>query len=1193
MHSIGPKSQRTTRIVAAALLLVLFSVASSSAQAARIAILEFSTNSIWLEDPSARNALVRTLKDLGHEVSDVRDVSQFAAFLDPQKTDLVLYAPCEAIPDQAASAFKAYLRNGGKIVTGGGMPAWYRISQGKPVAQGDSFQRDMLGTSGLFISEHSLELTDLGKKLLGDLASLPSGNRAIRAGDDMTSLILATANKCPLVVIYRHNGDGRLMYTGSHALQNSVLNPLALGAKGRWEKVLKFLLDSPMPDMKAEMLKRTWIIGRDKTVPVKFELSNPSKKQPMNVAGEFLLIRNDVKNGKIEKPVVLKDFKIKLKPAQKGAVLSYDFAMPAPQAWGFYKLQLRTSLGQTTDSVFHVLPPCAVSFIDVDPLYPDDPDTQRDITVGIRSIASKSNFRLVVETAEDVEGPWQTVMDKAVQIRQTATSNIDQFTLKVKPQGKDLIVRAKLMSDDTEVHHAWNRIEVAKHRRALDRPDTMFRAIDGWQFEKERDEWVKTLTEWPKKYSLFRGLQPFSTNPEMHAWAKKHGFTVNTGTMLANWPEAPEWRFDDCDVRGVSAYKMMPGHCEDLSLWIVQQHSRAFFDRLVPCQSPIVNLVEAVTGYNPGQRLVGGWFGYTSEATVAYREALRGKDEGIRLQDLGGKQMKRYHLVDLYQLVYDEPLPTAKELGFKSYGEFKPINTTLGHEAGRFYSRREMLRVRLHYFLRAYLHIRRLDEISCHVRVTTPEMHFVIGHDGPLVGQITSIIYRLPYMDTHTRWLFRSAFVQAWNVTNGIERTWPLMGERFGKRIGAHEEIGGGQYSPYRTAETSFVSLFTKRAALPWRDLQVDFYTSKDRTARIAEEEAIYRGFQLAVDTDAKSVSDNADILVVTNNGAHYPSTYQGFFRWDIKTPEDRILSIGDCLARNGIQYHSWYTPLLGDLDSLQDYKTVFLVAARQMRGDLETLNKWIRQPGSKGRRLVLNHAAALQLDYTKGPKAWQMTWNDATRWKRLGLNLGKPRRGKSSKIVGPGGQELAFVEPITTVIVRVPRGAQVLWKDNKGKPVVWEQKVGDNWIVYSGLPLNNLTLSEDTNANSYRALLSLLSSWGYERDSSVKPEGWFAGRYHLSDNRLAVAIIRPEETKLAMGHYDRDDGVAKAAAKLGAVSATVSWRKAGMPGTVYAVTDAWTGEVLPQKVTVDTDGTIKLKVNVDVAKLYILTPDQ
>ena len=61
---------------------------------------------------------------------------------------------------------------------------------------------------------------------------------------------------------------------------------------------------------------------------------------------------------------------------------------------------------------------------------------------------------------------------------------------------------------------------------------------------------------------------------------------------------------------------------------------------------------------------VSHFLGYAQEAVWRHREALAGRDGGLRILEPGGKRFRRVYLPELYRDLFNEPLPTPEELGF-------------------------------------------------------------------------------------------------------------------------------------------------------------------------------------------------------------------------------------------------------------------------------------------------------------------------------------------------------------------------------------------------------------------------------------------------------------------------------------------------------------------------------------------------
>lgn len=895
-------------------------------------------------------------------------------------------------------------------------------------------------------------------------------------------------------------------------------------------------------------------------------------------------------------PVVV--FEKKLTLARNGHVKNtFTIPMPAAQEWGVYRIEFISDLGLKSSTCFQVLPPAAIAYLDLDPIYPANPADTRTVTVGIRSFLGRYPTRVLVEAQPAAGGAWTTVAEKKLEVRRTPQSNITTFAFSLAPkQGEDLRLKASIVADDGVIHTSFNRLEYADHNRALDRRPTMFRALDGSQFASETNALTNNLLQWRREMPLFRGVMVFQLPGTSRDWLRQNDFTCNYGQIITNYPMLAEWKLDDCNGAGVSAAKLMDVHAEDVTSWLVRQHSRSHFQRHLDGKPDIVNLVEAVAGYEPPgadpkrDGRYSHFLGYTPRAIPNYREALAGRDEGVRMLDPGGRTMRRYSFKEMYELTYDEALPVPQVLGFASWDDYIPYKSTSRNEGGFFGGKAEELKCRIHYYLRNYSHLKQLDDLSVNLRAFAPEIHCVIGGDGPLLGQLSSQYYRLPYIDTNSRWLFRSAYIQAQSVTYGGERTFLETAARFGRRVGVHEEIGAGQWAPYRTAETSFVSLFTKRAALPYPDLQVDFFHTLTKTYRLAEEKAMFKGFQVAVDTQATPCTAGAEILMVYNNNSYYPDNARGNYRWDLKNPEHRILTMGDFTWRAGIPSHAIETPLW-DTQLLANYRIVCLAAERYMKGDLPVVQAWLRNRQAKGRILFINHASPLQINYLNGPEIQEIQWRSQNGWGDLGLAWGQPVLTPVNTLRVMGKAAYSPAHPLPCLVVTPPPGAKTLVESERGVPVVWQLAIDANSVIYSGLPLGNISVAGDPDAVCYKVLSDLFASLGCPPVCKAAPEDWFTCGYRLNGNRLAIALINPKEEKIAMDGPYGDDGdkVEQVAAAVGVTEVEVTWNKAGVPQRTYKVRDAWNNVLLDQVVKADAAGTIRAKFKINVAKLFIL----
>ncbi len=1173
--------------------LVFVSAFTFQCDAAGKAVICDPGNTIFLENPAAVKALKTMLEQSGYQVCELSKPEEWNKALDDRNTALIVYAPCETVPESIAAKIKPFLARGGIIIIGGGMPVWYVVeTTGKPIRSGSAVQQEIADIEGGFITEPLAGLTEIGHKIMGDKINIPAGVRGITAVAPGKTLIpfATVGNTYPVVAVSYDNG-GKLFYTGSQALDRGAVDPLQ--SVNIWPALLKFL-NTPLPEVAVKVARDEWHEGLDSEVKASFILNNPFRRD-MEFSGKAVLIK-EPSFGLSQPPQKLWEQKFSL---QAGKKLNHEFTFPMPEAknWGVYRIEFISDSGVKSSTCFHVLPPAAVDYIDVDPIYPANPAEKRKITVGIRAFIPEFPAKIILAAQPMSGGDWKKIGEFQLRLQRSPKTNITVYEFDIVPSGKDLRLRATIADEKgNAIHDSYNRLEIADHNLSVDRKTTMFRALDGRQFTEEDKLLTDDLKSWRKEMPLFRGIQTFALPGNSRQWMLDNDFLCNYGQIITHFPMMQEWKLDDRNGIGISAYQLMPAHDEDVTSWLVRQHSRGIFQPFLDGKPEIINLVEAVAGYEtPGifPNRTGNhshMLGYTPKAVPNYREALTGRDEGVRMLDLGGKTARRYYFKDMYELTYNEKMPTPKSLGFSSWDNYVPYISTLQNEAGFFKDRQEELKYRIHYFLRSYCHMKQLDDLTANLRAFAPEIHCVIGHDGPLVAQVSSQYYRLPYIDTQTRWLFRSAYIHAIATTYAGERTWLETAGRFGRRVGAHEEIGGGQWAPYRTAETSFVSLFTKRAALPYHDLQVDFYHNRNKTYRVAEEKAMFRGFQLAVDTEAIPCTDQAEILTIHNNNSYYPDNYSGNYRWDLKQPEVKLITLDEFFRNNGIPYHGIETPIW-DTKLLSKYRIVCLQAERYMKGDLQNVAAWLNDSSSTGRTLFINHASPLQINFLRGPGIKNIQWNSPREWQKLGLNLGQPIRIEAKGLEFADHPPLRSNIPLTCLMVKPPQGANVLVKNENGNPIVWQYAVGKNSIIYSGLPMNNITANEDPQKVCNQILLSLFSRLKCLPVWKATPENWFACGYRLKGDKLAIALINPAEEQVAMkGPYGDDgDKVEEVAAALGSTEVGFDWYKAGTPGRTYKVRDAWTSKLLPQTVTADSEGNIKTKFKVNTAKLFFL----
>ena len=1173
-----------------------------------------------LESPEVKAKLADLGRAAGYRVEEANDLATLLERTREETPALLVWGRSEVVEDEAWALITRVFASGGAVATGGGSPFYYRVKGEQMVAQGPSVSGELTGVPAVFASGKPGRIAPYGAFIFGRDGEAPGQNRGGTEVQipgavwqplvfDADNPVIATA----FVVAYP--SGGRYFYYGADGLAfNALFNPLTAEGEKNWRTLLANFR-RPLPQIGMSSGRREFFNDGKTPLAVTVTVENPSG-QPMEIAGT-VRISPAAGFGREGEAVECGKWSPQLAPGDR---VQQTFTWQPPEnAWGVYTAEFTTREGFSKELSLQLLPPGAVDYIDVDPLYALLPSVSRKLKIGLYSFLDRYDGKLTVTVVNDND---RILYDAPVALKRTPESVMTTVEVPLGTVERDLLIRAALSDPDGKlIHDSFLRVEASAANPAMVRRDVMFRAMNGIQFVEE-PELPADLEALRDRMPLLRGLYIHQLQGDSRRWMHDHDFTLNYGLLLTDYPKIGKWGLDDRNAAGRSATEMMPGHPEDPARWLVWQHSRMYFKPILAARPEIVNLVEAVAGYQTpgtetpsdnavegeytnmsdiiaGRRLppeemagkVSHFFGYAPEAVWRHREALSARDGGLRILEPGGKNFRRVHLPELYLDLFNEPLPSAEELGFRSYDEYEPIPLGLSHENGYFLNDTELKRYQVHYLIRCYFHLKRLDDLSAYLRAFAPEVHCVIGHDGPLVAQLSDVLYRLPYLDTQTRWLFRSAYVMANDTTFGAERHWVMLGKLYGKRVGIHEEIGGGQWAPYRTEKTSFVSLFTKRAALPYRDLQVDFYHNRGKTYRVAEETAMFRGFQTAVDTGARPANDAAKLLVVETNNSHYPANYQGNYRWDLMMPPEPILSVPDFLRASGRYFHSTHTPLFTATE-LARYETVWLAAERYRHGDLGIVREWLTSPQPGTRTLILNHVGTLHSNYLSGMKMLELNAARPGDWKELGLPEAQLSKKSVASVRCADGREFRFSQPLPVILAAMPEGGVALAADPDGNALVWSVEVmPGRRIIYSGLPFNNIFESE-TDRETLYALgeAVLLSAPSLPRSYAISPERWFGMGYRLTDGSLAVALLNPAEYQLAMSPYGADgDAVEAAQAALGKTEVHFRWLRATEPLRRLRLVNAWDGSDTGVEIVADEEGSIELTLPVNAAELYFL----
>ncbi len=1133
-------------------------------------------NGPWLNQGKTVRELIPVLESSGYECRVETSPREWVKALRNPATDLVVYGNCAQVPELMAPAVRPFLERGGVFITGGEMPFWYIVDEQKNIKRSDEMvQKELANFWGGFLwTPEMLPTTALGKELTGAAEAFSGGRGICGVMPGSTLIELIKKPRCSPAAIVTFPRNGKFIFLGSMPLHETVFAPG--GGRSFWPKLLQFIR-TPLPEIKITVPGERAVIGDTESITVSVSLSNPGKV-PTEVKWNAQWVK-DPEFGIERPPRTFPDQTTHLKPGET-FVASVGIDAPPAGEWGVYRFEVVTQYGQKTGKVVHWLPPAAIAYVDVNPVY-GAPD--RTLTVGVERMGENLPEGYAVNLLMD----GRSLAKLPVKWKDSAAWQTS-LTLPVTLDRRKSIVEAVLTDDaGRAVHNSRIGVENLPGNPAAALPDTMFRSFNGSQYASEGREFRDRLAEWRREYPLLRGLQCFTMPADMREWMYQEKLLCNYGQLLTNYVKLAEWGLDDCDSSGRSAQDYMPHHSEDVTSWLVRQHSRKWFQRILSGKPDIVNLVEAVAGYEPPGVLSnrkgshGHFLGYAPAAVENYRRALLGRDAGVRMLDPGGSTQSRYHLREIYTMIYGEEFPLPEMLGFASWEEYEPLKVTLAQEGGYLNSLREVLAYRLHYLLRAYYHMMRLDDLSAQLRAEAPEVHLVIGHDGVLVAQISAFLYRLPYIDRQTRWLFRSAYRQAFAVTYGAEPYWVKYGKIFEKRVGLHEEIGAGQWAPYRTAETSFVSLFTKRAAIPYSDLQVDFYLGRDRFYRIAEEKAMYRGFQLAVDTKAVPMTADAVWATLTNNNSYYPENYRANSR--------SAIGLESLLRCSGYAFHGLQTPLVSG-EMLSPYRVLFWEAERLIGDDFKLIQQWLAASDGKKRTLWINHAMPWHVDYRNGWEAEQFAWRQSGNLSAWGIP-GSPRRTTADSLL-MNGREYHFPVPLPILLLAPPENAQPLVATPQGQSVVWSLPLANgSRIVYSGLPFNQLPKHFAGRDELKKLAADLFASLDAEMTARVTPENWFACGYRLADGSLMVAFLDPAEAEIAdKGPYgDKGDKVETVAKAVPATPVSLEWFHAGKPGSTYRIKDEWTGKILSERAVADKDGTLRLQMPVSVAKLYRL----
>ena len=1139
---------------------------------------------IWLEDPVAAGRLETLFAERGVKVEYARDVPAYLALEKKLRPTWIVYAPAEVIPSALVDTLKRQLREGARVITGAGMPFWYEIGDnGETISADGRIGEKVAGIRGSFVNADSA-WTELGGEVLGKSGSFPGISRGIgTAVGNAVLLPLACSGDVMSIGAVACPEGGKLFFAGTGSLSNGELNILAPEGEKCWNRILEWLARSS-PSLKFQSSGPREIIlgtsGTPKTIDLRVVVSNPADT---NIEGRLRLkVRRSEGFGKPEmtEPGNWQNFK--LRPDEK-RTLKFTFRLPDAADWSVWLAACESEDGMTTEIPLHLLPPAAVDYLDVDPLLAP-PGSERSFTAGIYGFVAGIPLRLLFERRLD-NGEWKTLADRTI----TSVRGILPVALPAERPETDALYRVRLLSaSGRDLHETLLRVTAGEENPAFRRGTAMFRALDGLQFTWEKDFLFDDLKRMQQQWPLFHGLQPARLAEGVHDWMRANGFLLNYGAMLNDINKIERWGLNDANWAGVSASRLMPGHCEDPALWLVRQNSRSRFADIVREEPDIANLVEAVPGYETpglfsaaerGGSEVSHFLGYAPLGVSRHWEAPAGIDGGVRQLEPGGKRFRRITFPELYEQIYNEKLPRPAEFGWSDWKEYRPLHLNQAQQHGAL-TAKEVKLFRLHYLIRTYYHLKRLDDLSAWLHQSAGEVHNV-AHEGPLIAQISALTYRLPYVDTNTMWMFRSAWAHGWGVSNGTAEFLREYSGLFQHRFGLHEEIGGGQWASYRTAETSFVSVFVKRATVPFADLQVDFYLGADRAYRVKEELAMFRGFQLAVDTKARPAAE-PHIALAGSSASYFPELKKGVIRDEVFGVE--MVNFANLLRGDGIPFRTVSSPLVSP-ELLKSDRLLFWSSEHPMAGDLEVLRKWLA--AEPGRVLVLNHVGSWNCDYTDGCRADELKFDRTRRPLEVFGLSGRPAP-EPVRFSALNGVPLQA--SVTGFYLPPPVGAEPLMKDDSGRALVWKIPVEHGTLIYSGLPFGNVKRSDDPAGTMVQAWRKLLAADGWRGNLTVAPENWFVGTYRLADGRLAVAAIHPGEAKIANRDYGATgDGVEKAAAQLGVTEVSIRWNGAAEAGSRWRAVDAWSGTPLEGEFRAGEDGSLELKIPVPVAKLYFL----
>jgi hypothetical protein len=1177
----------------AILVIAALAIASPAAVAARVVILHNDhLRPFWLGDPQSRQELADLIQQMGHEVVESTDVAEWPLLLDSRHTSIVIYGPAENVPENLVEPVWNYLDSGGKIITGGGM-AFFNVvapNQGYPVLRNRMTQQVLRVRHVLLARDGDAAITALGEQILGTEAAEQPARfiRGLAAVPGQTPVVVPLLNKSTeAVVCFVHfPNNGRLFFYGSvEPVQHSLLDPHSVAGRQRWGRIIGSIMQ-PRTELGEIESRRTFIIGQDTLVDVKLKVANPSD-QPLTVAGELIMFSaaGEVRHRQ--------SMTLELAPREQGTRRA---ELPLPELaheWGFFPVEFHADGGLSTRTVLHVVPPAIAAYLDVDRIF--DATGEGDLTLrfGLQRFADAPvEVTWLLEQADSVR-PASGEPLQFTQIEQQPArlvqAGVSRFQVGLPMPPGDRLFRLTLLIDGTAVNHEYIRFE-AGPRPALERPPIIGRSLNGHQFYTEPDlvDRMKALRE---HLPLVGEFSVARWEPPMLEAARSAGFDY-MGQMHLIGPDGRNWNVRDLGPNGEDPYR---GHGllhqgEDKTLWMTQQLSRRYVDRAAVAGVDRMLFIEPGTTFSTAPMgRYGPWFGYTPEAVDAFRLALQGLDSGVRLLEPGGKRITRVHFADMWRMINDAPVPQPQQLGFSSWDEYEPYRIPTRNRAGDFRTERELLAMKLHLTLRMYYNVWQIDQITTYARTLVPEVQVVLNTDGPRNGQYSPFLYRLPFIDTHQKQMFNSAYQWGAPTYFGGEPIWWMRTRMYGKRMRLRDEIGhGGNAVPYRTPETSFVAVFTKRAAMPGEDYEIHHYNLGHATIRVREEMAMWSGFSMASDLGAKRHWEGQrDLLLLTINPGHYPELYRPF------ALSGRQLGAAEALRRAGVEYDAVELPFpVAPWHHLDNYRTIVLDAAAQGGGTFEALRAWLDQTSLRQRTLVLNNIHFLHITTAGGAAPQTLRVLKPTRWRDLGLPQQDYRVESHSRLSIPGEQPFIAPQPIPVFLVPPPPGAQVLVGGERDEPVVWRFGLPNgNAIIYSGLPVNLVGEEQDPRTITERLWVSLFTGrLGYPTRITCSVPETFAGLYRTEQGMLMLALISHHEAKMITRvNYASEEALFAAAAAIPEQEVTVTIR--GMtPHAKWRLFDVVSGTCFGEA-EVDAEGTVRLTSPLHLVKLIALAP--